>query len=450
MTVAPLPLCGGDRKFPVPGRRSRIPLSLYIHIPWCVRKCPYCDFNSHGLRAPMPVREYVTALMADLEGDIAGFADALAGREIASVFFGGGTPSLFPPEAIARVLDGAAERLPFARDCEITLETNPGTVEHGRFDGYLQAGVNRISFGVQSFDDEKLCALGRIHSSAEAEAAVKLAQDAGYDNINLDLMYALPNQPLQGALADVERALVLEPAHISHYQLTLEPGTPFAKRPPPLPDHDSAWDMQEACERRLAEAGYMQYEVSAYARLGRRCRHNVNYWEFGDYLGIGAGAHGKITGPGLRSQDAGANIGAADGPKGEPQERRVPRDPGRAETSAELAIHRRWKVRSPLAYLQHAGTPLRMGGDETVAAEQLPFEFMLNALRLYDGIAVEEFIARTGLPLSAIERPLGEARARGWLSDDPARLQTTLLGRRFLNDVLASFLPEPEMRHAHA
>ena len=450
MTVAPLPLCGGDRKFPVPGPRSPVPLSLYIHIPWCVRKCPYCDFNSHGLRAPLPVHEYASALMADLDGDLADFADALTDREVTSVFFGGGTPSLFPPDAIARILDGAAERLPFARDCEITLETNPGTVEHGRFDGYLQAGVNRISFGVQSFADEKLRALGRIHSAAEAEAAVKLAQDAGCDNINLDLMYALPNQPLQGALADVERAIVLGPAHISHYQLTLEPGTPFAKRPPPLPDHDAAWDMQEACERRLAEAGYTQYEVSAYARRGRCCRHNVNYWEFGDYLGIGAGAHGKVTGLGPRRQDAGANIGAADGPKGEPQERRVSRGSELGEARAVFAVHRRHKIRSPRAYLQHAGARQRIGGDETVAAQQLPFEFMLNALRLHAGIATDEFVARTGLPLSVIERPLGEARARGWLSDDPARLQTTGHGRRFLNDVLASFLPEPEVSHAHA
>jgi oxygen-independent coproporphyrinogen-3 oxidase len=425
-------------------------LSLYIHIPWCVKKCPYCDFNSHGLRSDLPVREYIAALLADLEGDLHDFDGAVGGREIISVFFGGGTPSLFPPDAIAAILEGASARIPFATDCETTLETNPGTVEHGRFDGYLAAGVNRISFGVQSFDDEKLRALGRIHSAGEAEAAVKLAQDSGFDNINLDLMYALPNQQVEGALADVERAIALAPAHISHYQLTLEPGTPFAKRPPPLPDHDSAWDMQEACEKRLAEAGYAQYEVSAYARPGRRCRHNVNYWQFGDYLAIGAGAHGKVTGPGLRRQDAGANIGAAEGPKGEPQERRVSRGPGAGGASAVLAVHRRWKVRSPRAYLQRTGTPQRIAGNEVVAAEQLPFEFMLNALRLHDGIAANAFVARTGLPLSAIAAPLGEARARGWLSDDPARLQTTMLGRRFLNDVLALFLPEPDARRAHA
>ncbi|MBU6478245.1 MAG: radical SAM family heme chaperone HemW, partial [Xanthomonadaceae bacterium] len=327
------------------------PLSLYIHIPWCVKKCPYCDFNSHGLRAAMPERDYVVALLADLDADLADFGDTVRGREIISVFFGGGTPSLFAPDSIAEILDGTSTRTPFASDCEITLETNPGTVEHGRFDGYLKAGVNRISFGVQSFDDEKLRALGRIHSSGEAESAVKLAQDAGYTNINLDLMYALPNQNLDDALADIERAIALQPAHLSHYQLTLEPGTPFARRPPPLPDHDAAWDMQEACQARLANAGYAQYEVSAYAQSGRRCRHNLNYWQFGDYLGIGAGAHGKLTN--------------------------------------ERAVRRRWKTRSPVAYLQNARTPQRIGGDETVDAEQLPFEFMLNALRLNEGVGMD-------------------------------------------------------------
>ncbi|HET7562369.1 MAG TPA: radical SAM family heme chaperone HemW [Rhodanobacteraceae bacterium] len=387
------------------------PLSLYIHIPWCVKKCPYCDFNSHGLRAPMPVDEYVAALLADLDGDLADFGAALGGREIISVFFGGGTPSLFAPAAIAAILDGASSRLAFAADCEITLETNPGTVEHGRFDGYLGAGVNRISFGVQSFDDDKLRALGRIHSAAEAEAAIKLAQDAGVANINLDLMYALPKQTLAGALNDVERALALQPAHISHYQLTLEPGTPFARRPPPLPDHDAAWDMQEACQARLAEAGYGQYEISAYAQPDRRCAHNLNYWTFGDYLGIGAGAHGKISGPLL---------------------------------TGDMQIQRRWKTRSPVAYLQSAGSAQRIGGDDEIAPGALPFEFMLNALRLNDGIGTEVFNARTGLDAAAIAAPRQEACARGWLVDDPARLQPTPLGRRFLNDVIELFMPGPQ------
>ena len=395
-----------------PATHSPPPLSLYIHIPWCVKKCPYCDFNSHGLRAAMPEREYVAALLADLDRDIADFGEAVARREIVSVFFGGGTPSLFAPDSIAAILDGASNRVPFTRDCEITLETNPGTVEHGRFDGYRSAGVNRISFGVQSFGDEKLRALGRIHSSAEAENAIKQAQDAGYANINLDLMYALPRQTLEGALTDVERAIALQPAHVSHYQLTLEPGTPFAKRPPPLPDHDAAWDMQEACQARLAAAGYGQYEVSAYAQAGHRCRHNLNYWQFGDYLGIGAGAHGKI--------------GGTDG------------------------IRRRWKIRSPIAYLQHTGTPQRIGGGETIAADQLPFEFMLNALRLNDGVPAVHFTARTGLSVDAIAAPLSEARMRGWLTADPDRLQATPMGQRFLNDLIEVFLPprNPERRHA--
>jgi oxygen-independent coproporphyrinogen-3 oxidase len=388
------------------------PLALYIHIPWCVKKCPYCDFNSHGLRAAMPEREYGGGLLADLDGDLADFGAATQGREISRVVAGGGTSSLLAPDSTAAILDGAYARTPFARDCEITLETNPGTVEHGRFDGYMKAGVNRISFGVQSFDDEKLHALGRIHSSNEAESAVKLAQDAGYTNINLDLMYALPRQTLEGALADIERAVALQPAHVSHYQLTLEPGTPFAKRPPPLPDHDAAWVMQEGCQALLAETGYAQYEGSAYAQACHRCRHNLNYWQFGDYLGIGAGAHGKISGTG--------------------------------------GIRRCWKIRSPVAYLQHARTPQRLGGVETVTVDQLPFEFVLNALRLNDGVPIADFIARTGLSVEVIATPLRDALARGWLIDDPGRLQATSLGRRFLNDLIEVFLPprNPERRHA--
>jgi oxygen-independent coproporphyrinogen-3 oxidase len=389
-----------------------------------VRKCPYCDFNSHGLRAPMPERDYVAALMADLDGDLRDFGEVLAGREVTSVFFGGGTPSLFAPESIAAILDGAAARIGFARECEVTLETNPGTVEHGRFDGYLEAGVNRISFGVQSFDDDKLVALGRIHSAHEAEAAVRLARDAGFANINLDLMYALPRQTLEDALADIERAIALQPTHISHYQLTLEPGTPFAKRPPPLPDHDAAWDMQEACQARLAAANFAQYEVSAYAQPGRRCRHNLNYWGFGDYLGIGAGAHGKIS-------------GAADGRVQHP------------ETSG-LRVSRRSKVRSPRAYLANSANAQRIGGEERVAPEQLPFEFMLNALRLNDGVAPGDFPARTGLPFAAIETDVNEARRRGWLVGAGERLQPTELGRRFLNDLIASFLPQSPTERRHA
>ncbi|MFZ0871792.1 MAG: radical SAM family heme chaperone HemW [Rhodanobacter sp.] len=381
------------------------PLSLYVHMPWCVKKCPYCDFNSHGLRSePPPYDTYTDLLLTDLDADLVDFGAAVQGRPIVSVFFGGGTPSLFAPELIERFLDGARARLPFVDDCEITLETNPGTVEHGRFDGYLTAGVNRISFGVQSFDNDKLRRLGRIHSAAEAEAAVKSAQDAGYTNINLDLMYALPQQLLDGALADVERAIALQPTHVSHYQLTLEPNTAFAANPPPLPDDDHAWAMQEACEQRLAAAGYGQYEISAYAQAGRRCVHNLNYWRFGDYLGIGAGAHGKWS-------DAGSG-----------------------------QVHRRWKTRLPRAYLEASGGPARIGGDSQVSASELPFEYMLNALRLVDGVPLTDFSERTGLPAGRIAAALAAARERGWLQDGPQQLHTTPLGQRFLNDVIASFL----------
>ena len=378
------------------------PLSLYVHMPWCVRKCPYCDFNSHGLRGTPDYPAYVDALLADLDADLRDFGAAAHGRPIETVFFGGGTPSLFSPELVGRFLDGARERLPFVDAAEITLETNPGTVEHGRFDGYLAAGVNRISFGVQSFDDDKLRRLGRIHSSTEATDAVRQAQDAGIGNINVDLMYALPEQSLEGALDDVERAIALRPTHVSHYQLTLEPNTAFAANPPPLPDDDAAWAIQEACEARLASAGFGQYEVSAYARPGRRCAHNLNYWRFGDYLGIGAGAHGKIS-------DA-------------------------------AGVRRRWKTRLPATYLAAAGRPARIGGDNRVAADDLPFEYMLNALRLIDRVPATDFAERTGLPAASIAGARESCIARGWLVDDPDQLKTTPLGQRFLNDVIEAFM----------
>ncbi|RAP59633.1 radical SAM family heme chaperone HemW [Oleiagrimonas sp. MCCC 1A03011] len=379
------------------------PLSLYVHMPWCVKKCPYCDFNSHGLRdAAAPYADYVDALIADLDGDLADFGPAVADRPIVSVFFGGGTPSLFPPEQIARLLRAARQRLRFAADAEITLETNPGTVEHGRFEDYLAAGVNRLSFGVQSFDDALLRRLGRIHSSGEAEDAFGLARQAGYDNINLDLMYALPEQTVDGALRDLERALALQPTHLSHYQLTLEPNTAFAAHPPPLPDDDTAWDMQEVCQARLAEAGFAQYEVSAYAQTGRRCQHNLNYWSFGDYLGIGAGAHGKIS-------DA-------------------------------RGVRRRWKQRLPKTYLAAETQHARIGGDRLIPESERAFEYMLNALRLIDGTPMQAFNARTGLPLSRIRDTLDEAIQRGWLTDDLSQLRTTAQGQRFLNDVVALFM----------
>ena len=377
------------------------PLSLYVHLPWCVRKCPYCDFNSHEQRGALPFAGYVQALIADLEHDL----PLVWGRTVHSVFFGGGTPSLFPAEAIDDFLQQASARLRFAPGCEITLETNPGTAEHGRFEGYLAAGVNRLSFGIQSFDDGCLQRLGRIHDSREAGAAVKLAQDAGFDNINIDLMYALPGQDLAGAARDLERAFGLRPTHVSHYQLTLEPNTLFAARPPEaIPDEDLAWDMQEHCQAMLAAEGFEHYEVSAYARPGRQCAHNLNYWRFGDYLGIGAGAHGKIS------------LGAAQ------------------------TVRRRWKLKHPTAWMAGAGSARALGGDEDVQPSRLPFEYMLNLLRLHEGFALPDFEARTGLPRAAIANELDEAFARGWLAREGERMVPTALGRRMGNDVVSLFL----------
>ena len=377
------------------------PLALYVHIPWCVRKCPYCDFNSHGQKGELPQREYVAALLADLDQDL----PLIWGRPVTSVFFGGGTPSLFSADAIAAFLDGAAARLRFRPNLEITLETNPGTVEHDRFEAYARAGINRLSFGIQSFDDGCLARLGRIHDSTQARRAVSLAQDAGFANINLDLMYALPRQTLAMARDDLEQAFALAPAHISHYQLTLEPNTVFAARPPQgIPEDDDAWDMQEACQTILAERGFAQYEVSAYARPGQQCAHNLNYWRFGDYLGIGAGAHGKITLP------------------------------------AENGILRRWKLKHPQAYMDAAASEARIGGDEWLTPERRPFDYMLNALRLHEGFALSDFEARTGLSRNTIAATLAELSGKQLLSVDGTRVVTTELGRRFLNDVMGAFL----------
>ncbi|MBO9717169.1 MAG: radical SAM family heme chaperone HemW [Pseudoxanthomonas sp.] len=377
------------------------PLSLYVHLPWCVRKCPYCDFNSHAAKGALPFDDYVDALVRDLEHDL----PLVWGRTVHSVFFGGGTPSLFPPEAIDRILQAASARLRFAPDAEITLEANPGTAEHGRFDGYRAAGVNRVSFGIQSFDDGCLQRLGRIHDSAEAEAAVRLAQDAGFDNLNLDLMYALPGQDLAMAERDLERAFALQPAHISHYQLTLEPNTVFFARPPQgIPDDDLSWDIQERCQALLADAGYGHYETSAYARPGRQCAHNLNYWRYGDYLGIGAGAHGKIT------------------------------------LGAEQAILRRWKHKHPATWMAAAGGAGAIGGDDRIEPERRPFEYMLNALRLHEGFALADFEVRTGLSRDRIQPALALARERGWLEVSDTTVVPTVLGRRFANDVIGLFL----------
>ena len=380
------------------------PLSLYVHVPWCVRKCPYCDFNSHQGRGELPMAAYVDALLADLDFDL----PLVWGRTIRTVFFGGGTPSLMPADLVDRFLQQASSRLRFAPDCEITLEANPGTAEYGRLADYRAAGVNRLSFGVQSFDDGCLERLGRIHDSAQAEGAIRAAQDAGFAELNLDLMYALPGQNLAMAERDVERAIALSPTHVSHYQLTLEPNTVFAARPPErLPDDDLAWDMQERCQALLAQAGFQHYETSAYARPGHRSEHNLNYWRFGDYLGIGAGAHGKIT------------------------------------LGGEQTILRRWKHKHPTKYLETAGTPAAIGGDERIEPARRPFEFMLNALRLHEGFAWTQFEARTGLPRTAIAASMSTARERGWLQDDGERVSPTETGRRFTNDVLELFLDAP-------
>lgn len=377
------------------------PLALYIHIPWCVKKCPYCDFNSHGQKSELPVADYIAALTRDLEQDL----PLVWGRSISSVFFGGGTPSLFSGAAIGEILSMANSRLSFAPNCEITLECNPGTAEHDRFASYLAAGVNRLSFGVQSFDDGCLERLGRIHDAERARAAVISAQDAGLANINLDLMYALPQQSLAMALNDVEQAIALNPQHLSHYQLTLEPNTLFAAKPPAgIPEMDDAWDIQEACIARMTEAGFSQYEVSAYAREGRRCQHNLNYWTYGDYLGIGAGAHGKIS------------------------------------SGHDGRILRRWKPKHPETYIASAGIQAGIGGGEFVLPENRPFDYMLNALRLVDGFSLADFELRTGLGRESINPQLDQAVQRGWLEISGDWAKPTELGMRFANDVMGLFL----------
>lgn len=378
------------------------PLSLYVHLPWCVRKCPYCDFNSHAAPDRIPQSQYVDALLEDLESDL----DAAQGRRLTSIFFGGGTPSLFSPGEIARFLKGVRQRIDFEPDVEITLEANPGAIEHGSFIGYRDAGVNRVSLGAQSFDDRRLDALGRIHRAGDVARAVDELATAGIANFNLDLMYGLPAQTVDEAIADVETALALQPAHISQYQLTLEPGTVFYHRPPPLPDADETWRMQLECQARLACAGFQQYEVSAYAPTARQCAHNLNYWRFGDYLGVGAGAHGKLT--------------CAEG------------------------VVRTVRVRQPREYLR-CGRAERVAQRYVVDRAELPFEYMLNALRLVEGFEQRAFEGRTGLSIRAIQSQLGSAERRGLLEViGPEHWRPTDLGRRFLNDLQALFLPEPE------
>jgi len=384
-----------------------IPLALYVHMPWCVRKCPYCDFNSHQLKSASPPSAYIDALIHDLEAEL----PAVAHRTIESVFFGGGTPSLFAAEDFARLLTAFRTRIAFARDAEVTLEANPGTVERGRFAGYRDAGITRVSLGAQSFSPRALERLGRIHLQEDTLRAAAELHAAGLDNFNLDLMYALPEQTLDEAVDDVRQAVKLEPAHISHYQLALEPGTVFHARPPPLPDEEAAFAIQRECQRLLADAGFEQYEVSAYARRGARCRHNLNYWRFGDYLGVGAGAHGKIS------------------------------------LAVPERVQRTSKPKQPRDYLASFSEAARaretdgVGDRRWVAREDLVFEFMLNALRLNEGFAVSDFEQRTGLGIGAAEPALRAAAERGLMEQGPGGWRATDLGARFLNDLQASFLP---------
>ncbi len=374
------------------------PLSLYIHLPWCLKKCPYCDFNSHEVSGDVPEQRYVDALIADLEAAL----PLIWGRTIHSIFIGGGTPSLFSPQAIDRLLGDVRARLKLSADCEITLEANPGTFERNRFRAFRSAGVTRLSVGVQSFNDDHLKALGRVHDAAQAIAAVEEAASA-FDTFNVDLMYALPGQSLESLAQDVKTALALQPPHISIYHLTIEPNTYFAKFPPVIPEDDIAYDMLDLITDTLAPAGLHRYEVSAYARDGHKCFHNLNYWQFGDYLGIGAGAHSKL--------------------------------------SFAHRIQRQVRFREPRLYMKQALTGQCVAQDVEVSRADLPFEFMLNALRLKDGFALNQFYERTGLPITVIQKALEEGEHKGLLERDFSRVKASARGYDFLNDLQALFLP---------
>ncbi len=390
-------IIGGAASSPRAPLPTLPPLALYIHIPWCVRKCPYCDFNSHTASPVLPEQEYVDALLADLDQDL----HAVYGRELTSIFFGGGTPSLFSAEALGRLLKGVEQRIPFAADIEITLEANPGTFEQEKFVAYRKLGINRLSIGIQSFQQEKLEALGRIHNGDEAVRAAGMARQAGFDNFNLDLMHGLPDQSLDDALSDLRQAIALKPTHISWYQLTLEPNTVFWNQPPLLPEDDTLWDIQEAGQALLAEHGYAQYEVSAYAQAGRPARHNLNYWSFGDFIGIGAGAHGKLSHPDGR-------------------------------------IVRTWKTRLPKDYLNPAKS--FQAGEKSLSNDEMPFEFLMNALRLTAGVESRLYPERTGLSLETLAEGRREAEQSGLLQVEPSRLAATERGQLFLNDLLQQFL----------
>lgn len=375
------------------------PLSLYIHIPWCVQKCPYCDFNSHGLKDTLPEKEYIAHLLSDLAID----AKRIGEREVTSIFIGGGTPSLFSEQAIQQLLAGVAERVNLATHAEITLEANPGTLEANRFSGYVEAGVNRISVGIQSFAAKHLSVLGRIHDAEQAHQAIKQAHEAGLNSFNLDLMHGLPDQSVDNAMSDLEQAIAANAAHLSWYQLTIEPNTPFYSRPPTLPDDDILWDIQDAGHQKLREAGYQQYEISGYSKPGNACQHNLNYWRFGDYLGIGCGAHGKIT------------------------------------QATEGTIIRTVKVKHPRGYMELTRPYLDTA--QPVATEDLAFEYFMNRFRLVEACPIEEFTAYTGSTLTQQQQDsLALAQTQGLLQITPSHWQVTDQGRRYLNSLLSAFV----------
>ena len=411
-SISPIGIRTADQ--PAAWRAPKVPppLSLYVHFPWCVRKCPYCDFNSHAqagseAEASALRARYLQALRQDLESAL----PLVWGRTVRSVFIGGGTPSLMTGEEVDRLLADIRALLPLAGDCEITLEANPGTVEAQRFRNFRQAGVNRLSLGIQSFDDDQLHRLGRIHDARQARRAAELAQRS-FERFNLDLMWALPGQTVEQAMGDLRQALQFAPPHLSLYQLTIEANTVFAKFPPALPDDELAWQIQQRLQEAAAQAGYRHYEVSAWAQPGRACVHNLNYWTFGDYLGVGAGAHSKLT--------------LAD------------------------RIVRQERFSRPESYLEGAREGAFVSGEHAVPAAELPFEFMLNALRLTEGVPAALFVERTGVPLAAISEALAAAEARGLLHTDISRIQPTELGMRFLNDLQALFLaPAAEGRSMH-
>lgn len=379
-----------------------LPLSLYVHYPWCVQKCPYCDFNSHTLKKDIDETAYINALITQLERVL----PQVWGRPIKSIFFGGGTPSLISEEGLNRFLSQARALLGFSPNIEITLEANPGTVDFEKFAGFYEAGINRLSMGIQSFDDEKLKALGRIHSADEAHKAIEAAKYAGFNNFNLDLMFALPNQTLEQAMADVQQAISYQPPHLSHYQLTLEPNTPFYKNPPVLPNDDQAWEFQQACQQIIANAGYEHYEVSGYAQKGKQCQHNLNYWQFGDYIGLGAGAHGKIT------------------------------------MAPEGRIFRTQMPASPGGYVE-AIKQTQAGRIHDVSKDDAIFEFMLNALRLQQGFDLDLFALRTGLSQTEITPILDELIKQSLITvSEQNWLLLTGKGQQYLNDVVSAFLNE--------